>query len=568
MSPTSSLIHGPDQPPLLALSLGALLEQQERQFGDRDAIICPETSARLSYRGLNARTKQVARALVAHGVRGGDRIGIFSGNCERYVELFFAAGRIGAVTVVLNNTYTEAECLAALRHSGCRLLFTSTRLGRRDLSPFLKTLDAALHGGPTESPFLREVVLVRASGPVHVPFSPYEDFVAKGQSVPACQLEDLEKAVDCRDVCNFQFTSGTTGDPKAAMLSHYNIVNNGNLVGDRLCLTERDIICCPPPLFHCFGLVLGLLACITHGASIVFPSSTFDPVAVIYSLVNEKCTGLHGVPTMLVAVLEKYRQLEPGPIRLRTGIAAGASVPAALLEELHEEFGLHDIVVTYGMTETSPASFMSSTSDPLEAKLMTVGRPMPHTAAKVVDSDGNVVPRGTRGELCISGYLLQRGYFNNVRKTDEVMRRDSEGRMWMHTGDEAILDADDYCRITGRIKDIIIRGGENIYPVEVEERLDEHPAVSQSSVVGLNDKRYGEMVAAFLQPRPGHAQPSDAELASWVKSTLGSHKAPAKIFWMGFGGVPATFPATGSGKVKKTELAAIGNKLVGRVNKL
>jgi acyl-CoA synthetase (AMP-forming)/AMP-acid ligase II len=334
-------------------------------------------------------------------------------------------------------------------------------------------------------------------------------------------------------------------------------------------LTPADVLCCPPPLFHCFGLVLGLMAVITHGAKIVYPAEVFDAQATLRAILSEQCTAVHGVPAMFdsLLALPEAKHLQPGKdgLRLRTGIIAGAPVPRYLMELLVSKLGMREFTSSYGLTEASPTCFNAFTDDPIHVRLTTVGTIMPHAMAKIVDRDGRIVPVGTRGELCIGGYQLQAGYWNNSEKTNEVMIRDEQGVLWLHTGDEAVFDERGYCTITGRFKDIIIRGGENIYPLEIEERLVAHPAISQAIVVGLKDKHYGEVVGAFLQLDSAHGReqrPSDEEVREWVRKALGRHKAPTHVFWLGMDGVPATVPLTGSGKVRKFEMAQLGNRIL------
>ena len=332
-------------------------------------------------------------------------------------------------------------------------------------------------------------------------------------------------------------------------------------------LTPSDTLCCPPPLFHCFGLVLGLMAVLTHGAKIVYPAEVFDAPATLAALLAEHCTALHGVPAMFDALLAlpAARHLRAEDLRLRTGIVAGAPVPRYLMELMVSRLGMAEFTSSYGLTEASPTCFNAFTDDPIHTRLTTVGSLMPHAMAKIVDRDGVVVPVGCKGELCIGGYQLQAGYWNNSEKTGEVMVRDEQGVLWLHTGDEAMFDERGYCSITGRFKDIIIRGGENIYPLEIEERLVAHPAIGMAVVVGLKDSRLGEVVGAFLEVNGGHGEkqrPGVEEVREWVRRKLGKHKAPTHVFWLGVDGVPSAVPLTGSGKVRKFEMAQVGNKLL------
>ena len=448
------------------------------------------------------------------------------------------------------------------------MLFTSLDVGRKSQKTLLTKLGDVIENGSASLPDLKRVVIIRGDNPFPSTFTNYENMLEKA-SLPHTgkTVEDLTTSRDCHELCNFQFTSGTTGAPKAAMLTHHNLINNGLLIGHVMRLRQgEDIICCPPPLYHAFGLVLGLLACYTHGVTIVFPSWDFEPEAVMDSLAKERCTGLLGVPTMLVAVLQQYRQDSKrwGKLELRTGIAAGSPVPRYLMEQLQKVFGMPELVIIYGMTELSGASFITSVDDEKEEKLATVGKVIPHTLAKVIGTDGKIVPCGTRGELCMAGFGVQKGYYQNPAKTNELMIKDQDDILWVHSGDEATLDSRGYCKITGRIKDMIIRGGENIYPFEIEQRLGQHPAVAQASIVGLKDEHYGEIVASFLEQQGESLKPSDKELQEFVRETLGRYNAPRHIFWVGPKEVTKDFPKTSSGKIKKVDLRTIGNEMIGK----
>ncbi|KAK6370502.1 putative NRPS-like protein biosynthetic cluster [Lithohypha guttulata] len=534
-----SITHGPADKPLLDFKLADFLDFQCHEFGLQECLVIPWTGARWTYDFLKQESVMLAKAMAAHGIRPGDRVGIMAGNCEQYVAVFFACMRVGAILVILNNTYTMSEDTYALEFTECRMFFTTPTIGRHDNH---RLLSALAQKGRTE-----DVVILRGfSGD----FVPYISLIEKGASMDDLLLNDLNTRFSNHDVCNLQFTSGTTGHPKAAMLTHHSILNNSRFIGDRLNLTDEDVLCCPPPLFHCFGLVLGLLATITHG-----------------------------------------------------GIIAGAPVPRHLMELLVHEFGMIEFTSSYGLTEASPTCFNAYHTDGIRKKLTTVGSPMPYLHAKIVDRFGRVVLIETRGELCIAGYQLQKGYWNNQSKTDEVMIRDENGVLWLHTGDEAVMHEDGSVTITGRFKDIIIRGGENIYPLEIEERLVQHPDIERAIVVGVNHNRYGEVVACFLLRSPMSIQidsttPAsavseaiergepeaatqsilkasslssprqnsldDEQVRDWVRQTLGRHKAPAYVFWLGEGNVPADVPLTGSGKVKKYEMKKLAEKVIAR----
>ena len=396
----------------------------------------------------------------------------------------------------------------------------------------------------------------------------YKHVVEDGGSGQSLPNQDLHPS----DIVNIQFTSGTTSTPKAACLTHRSILNNGASIGDRMLLTPKDIICCPPPLFHCFGCILGYMASATHGSSIVFPSEAFDPYATLKAVQEERCTALYGVPTMFIAELELLRNgtvaSSEGFQHLRTGIAAGSSIPAELMRKLHRVLNLTELTICYGMTETSPVSAMTTTDDPLEKRIDSVGRLLPHVEAKVVDplDRRRILPVGARGELAVHGYLVMKEYWGAPERTAEVMLRDDEGKVWMHTGDEAEMDREGYVKITGRIKDLIIKGGENIHPLEVENCLMAHPGVREVSVVGLPDERYGEAVAAFVVPvgvgggdgggGGGKHELTETEVRHWVRERLSHHLVPKYVFWTD------GFPKTASGKIQKFKLKEEGMELV------
>ncbi|CAF9909855.1 MAG: hypothetical protein HETSPECPRED_009538 [Heterodermia speciosa] len=477
--------------------------------------------------------------------------------------------------VPLNPAFNAQQVIAALAHleASHLIIGIETNLPRkppRSNIPLLKQLVPNLRSPQCESeavPSLKHIIIVdNSSGGTDI--SQLEATVSykhvvgdggPGQSLPNQNL-------DPSDIVNIQFTSGTTSAPKAACLTHRSILNNGASIGDRMLLTHEDIICCPPPLFHCFGCILGYMASATHGSSIVFPSEAFDPYATLKAVQEEKCTALYGVPTMFIAELEL---LQNGTIpyegfqHLRTGIAAGSSIPAELMRKLHKVLNLTELTICYGMTETSPVSAMTTTDDPLEKRLDSVGRLLPHVEAKVVDplNRSKILPIGARGELAVHGYLVMEGYWGAPERTAEVMLRDEEGKVWMHTGDEAEMDPDGYVKITGRIKDLIIKGGENIHPLEVENCLMANPKVREVSVVGLPDERYGEAVAAFVVPGAvaggggegeGEGGLTAMEVRDWVRERLSHHLVPKYVFWTD------GFPKTASGKIQKFRLKEEG----------
>ncbi|KAF3026920.1 hypothetical protein E8E15_002018 [Penicillium rubens] len=499
--PKPSYKQGLLEPALRNWTIGDLLQRQAEQFPGNIAISCPGTSNSITYRQLNDRTKLLGKALIASGISVGDRVGIFAGNVLEYVEVALATARIGAIIVLLNTFYTTEEIKRALRFTGCSLLFITESLGKRSLLPCIDQLNEIIETQKSEFPDLRSMVLLSGQCSESSNLQSYADFFnippTGAKAASACKAAETQ--VTPETICNFQFTSGTTGMPKAVMLTHL-------------------------------------------------------------------CTGLQGVPTMFAAVLEWYRQRGTRPPPLRTGIIGGSPVSPALLRELQHEFALEDLGIAYGMTETSPLSFLSKGFEPEGThSWMEI---LPHTTAKIVDAQGTIVPIGSPGELCVSGYLLQQGYYQNPGKTSEAMRVHEDGVLWIHSGDEAIMDEQGRCRISGRIKDTIIRGGENIYPAEIEDRLNEHPAISMSAVVGIQDAKYGEAVAAFLQLKHGENPCAQAHISEWVQQTLGKHKVPTLVFHLGVDGVPGDFPKTASGKIKKVDLVAIGTQLVRGAGKL
>ncbi|KAL6230264.1 hypothetical protein BDW75DRAFT_76384 [Aspergillus navahoensis] len=564
--PPPAFVQGPSEPELWHKKLGDLIDEQEERFGDRDALIVPWQSAKLSYRQLAEQSRLVARALLGLGLQHGDCVGIMAGNCYQYIEVFLGGARIGCPVVVLNTTYTSKELKNAVRQSSCKVVFISPSIGDKNLAAHIDVLRGREPRNPS-LPELTSLVLLGHCAPNRdsgVEIQEYKAFTARGLSVflSSFVLKRAERKVQPDDVLNLQFTSGTTGSPKAAALTHVNLVNNARFVGQAMQLGPEDVICSPPPLFHCFGLVMGFLASFCHGSTIVFPAQYFDAAKVAAALIQYNATVFLGVPTMYLGVLDTLAKTKQRPRRLRKGIASGSGVSPGLMRRICDETGADQILIAYGMTETSPVTFITSMSDPEDKRTTTVGRVLPHTAAKVIDKEGHILPRGAKGELCTSGFALQKGYWRNEAKTREAMRKDEHGRLWMHTGDEALLDGEGYAQITGRIKDLIIRGGENIFPLEIEEQLMSHPAISESSVVGIKDEKYGEVVGCFLKLADDASKPSDIEVRQHVQAHLGAHKAPQHIFWLGDPGVGHDFPKTGSGKHQKHILRDIGARLV------
>ncbi|KAJ5146060.1 uncharacterized protein N7515_000624 [Penicillium bovifimosum] len=548
------------------------------EYGDRLAVVSRHQNDRVTYATLDSRSNALARGLESVGVKKGERVGVMLGNSMEYAVATYALFKIGAVLVPLNPSFNTAQVTAALGHleSSHLLISTESNLPRkkpRSNIPLIEGLVEDLHKSKIESalvPSLKQIIIVdNSEGRVDISsyksLTPYasiaSEITAHGNPLPPQNLSPDE-------IVNIQFTSGTTAMPKAACLSHRSILNNGSQIGDRMLLSPKDIVCCPPPLFHCFGCILGYMATATHGAAIVFPSESFNAHAALKAVQEEKATALYGVPTMF---LEELSMIESGEISrdgfqyLRTGIAAGSSIPAEVMKKLHRVLNLTELTICYGMTETSPVSAMTTTDDPIDKRIHSVGRLMPHVEAKIVHPENKqqVLPIEARGELAVSGYLLMKEYWADPVRTAEVMIPDETGKIWMHTGDEASMSPDGYISITGRIKDLIIRGGENIHPLEIENCLLANNAVADVSVVGVPDPRYGEAVAAFVVPRDQGPNSITAEaVQQWVREKLSSHLVPKHVFFLG---LLEPFPKTASGKIQKFKLKERAIELLAKI---
>lgn len=566
---------GPSEPALLEETIGENFARIVSQYGDRPAVISREQGRRSTYDKLDKDSNVLARGLQSLGVKKGDRVCVSLGNNIEFATLTYACFKLGAILVPLNPAFTANQIAAAFN----LLEATHLVIGSETNLPFkpprsnfsiLETLVPDLKASKIQSekiPSLSHVVLLdNSAGRIDVsPYKSLESFGVLSSDTDSSPVT-VSSPLSNNDIVNIQFTSGTTSSPKAACLSHRSILNNGQQIGDRMLLTPEDVVCCPPPLFHCFGCILGYMATATHGSAIVFPTEAFNPLATLKAVQEEKATALYGVPTMFLAELELISNGTvpyEGFQYLRTGIAAGSSVPAELMRKLHKVLNLTELTICYGMTETSPVSAMTTTDDPMEKRINTVGRLLPHVSAKVVDPlDWNrTLAVGERGELAVSGYLVMKEYWNQKEKTDEVLIRDDDGKLWMHTGDEASMDEEGYVSITGRIKDLIIRGGENIHPLEIESCLLGHEGVKDASIVGIKDERYGEIVAAFVRKHAtAEGQALDEEaVRSFVKEKLSHHLVPKYVFFVD------EYPTTASGKVQKFKLRDEGEKLVAKI---
>ncbi|KAK0733842.1 hypothetical protein B0T26DRAFT_736673 [Lasiosphaeria miniovina] len=624
-----SISYGPNEPPLLPHTIPEHFASVVSRFGDRPAVISrsPTTTrdaapdegipdaawpaARetvLTYEALDLVSNSLAHSLRSLGVKKGDRVAVGLGNCSEFAALTYAVFKLGAILVPLNPGFNANQVTAALTHLQARVLIIGTVTdlaykpcrGRSNL-PLLQAMVPDLDASSRKVhaphvPSLETVIVLdnSASHPlVSFPSSarsltPFSSLLEGGSLVPrrsahSARAVTPDSPLLAADTVNIQFTSGTTSQPKATMLSHTNILNNGALIAHRMGLAPADSIVCPPPLFHCFGSVLGYMATATTGAALLFPSPAFDPLASLKMAAHHRATGLYGVATMFVAILEILssppKDVSPASVRalpthLRKGIAAGSSVPESLMRRLYASLGLADLVICYGMTETAPVSCMTTPADPFDRRTGSVGRAMPHTAVKVVDPTDRtrVLPRGDRGELAAAGYLVMQGYWGDEARTRDVRVADPEtGTVWLYSGDEARMDEDGYVEITGRIKDLVIRAGENIHPLEIENVLFQHPLVAEASVVAVPDERYGEAVGAFVAVHRGVAV-RDGEgvgeekgkgkvltrnmVRDWVRDRLSAHLVPKHVFWCD------EFPKTASGKIQKFKLRDRARELV------
>ncbi len=540
----SSYVCGTSDVPLSYETIGEALERSVGAWPDRDALIARHQGVRWSYRELGERVDRLACGLVALGLESGDRIGIWSPNNSEWVLTQFATAKAGLTLVNINPAYRLGELEYVLQKVECKALVMADRFKSshyvgmvRELAP---EVDTGRPGelGSDRLPHLRTVIVIGdESPPGCYRFDELSEFADEGA---AKELARRRSEMRPDDPINIQFTSGTTGFPKGATLTHHNVLNSGFFTSAALHLTPEDRLCVPLPLYHCFGMVISVLGCVTHGSAIVLPSEGFDPQAVLEAIAEERCTVLHGVPTMFIAELEHPDFESYDLTSLRTGIMAGAPCPIEVMRRVMDEMHMHAVTIAYGMTETSPTSFQSDAGDSIERRVSTVGRVHPHVQVKIVDEEGRVVPRGQSGELCTRGYNVMRGYWGDEELTREAI--DEAG--WMHTGDLATLDTEGYCNIVGRVKDMIIRGGENIYPREIEEFLHQHPAIKDVAVFGVPDDRFGEQVAAWIQLREDASLTAD-EVRDHCKGQIAHFKVPAYVEFV------EEFPMTVTGKIQK-----------------
>jgi len=526
-----SYVHGASQTPLLGVTIGDFFVEAARTHHDREALVSRHQGRRFTYDELRQAVDRVGRGLVALGFEKGDRVGIWAPNRWEWVAMQFATARAGIILVNVNPAYRTSELGYALRQSGVRGLVTAPHFKGSDYLDMLAQCD------PPQS-LETVIVLDDAARPGQRTWSELE---RAGDAVAQEVLDERAAQCDPDDAINIQYTSGTTGFPKGATLSHHNLLNNGLFVGRRMRFAPEDRLCIPVPFYHCFGMVLGNLACVTHGACMVLPAESFDALSVLETVQAERCTALHGVPTMFIAELDHPRFAEFDLGTLRTGIMAGSPCPVEVMRKVVERMHMQEVTICYGMTETSPVSFQSRAEDSVERRCTTVGQVHDHVEVKIVDpATGRTLPRGEPGEFCTRGYCVMLGYWDNPEATAAAI----DQARWMHTGDLAVMDDQGYVNIVGRIKDMVIRGGENVYPREIEEFLHTHPDVAEAQVVGVPDARYGEEVCAFVRLRSGASVDGEA-LREFCRGRIAHYKVPRHVLFVD------EFPMTVTGKVQK-----------------
>ena len=542
-----SYVSGASANPLLGVTIGAQLDRTAARFPDNEALVVRHQDVRWRYRELTEKVDAFAAGLLALGLEPGDRIGIWSPNNSEWAVTQFAAAKAGLILVNINPAYRLAELEYALNKVECRALVTAEAFKSSRYIEMLRTLapelDRARPGALKAEKLPHLETVVRLGAETTAGMYNFADVPALADAAERDRLQALAGRLQFDDPINIQFTSGTTGFPKGATLSHHNILNNGYFNGVTLGLSERDRVCIPVPLYHCFGMVMGNLMSTAFGATMVYPSEAFDPLEVLRTVEAERCSVLYGVPTMFIAELDHPEFAGFDLSSLRTGTMAGSPCPIEVMRRVIGEMHMEEVTIAYGMTETSPVSFQSATDDPIERRVSTVGRVHPHVEVKVVDQQGKLVPCGETGELLTRGYSVMRGYWNDEEKTEEAI--DKAG--WMHTGDQATIDAEGYCNIVGRIKDMVIRGGENVYPREIEEFLYRHPKVQDVQVIGVPDEKYGEELCAWIKLRDGADANAD-EIKAFCKDQIAHFKVPRYVRFVD------EFPMTVTGKIQKFKM--------------
>jgi len=548
--PNQSYSRGSQDKTLLAMTIGQAFDHTVAQYPDGEALVVRHQQRRYTWRQLAESVDLHARALLALGLQTGDRLGIWAPNCAEWCISQLASAKLGVILVNINPAYRSTELEYVLKQSGCQWLVCAGSFKTSDYHAMLQELVPELAEQSIgqlnceKLADLRGVISLAASPPSG--FLPWSQLSALGTGIPPERLSARQASLHFDQAVNIQYTSGTTGFPKGATLSHHNILNNGYMVGESLGLTAQDRLVIPVPLYHCFGMVMGNLGCITHGTTMIYPNDGFDPLLSLTAVAEEHATGLYGVPTMFIAMLDHPRRGEFDLTTLRTGIMAGATCPIEVMRRVISEMHMSEVQIAYGMTETSPVSLQTGADDDLERRVTTVGRTQPQLESKIIDLAGNTVARGEIGELCTRGYSVMLGYWNNPDGTRDAI--DAAG--WMHTGDLATMDEHGYVCIAGRNKDMIIRGGENVYPRELEEFFFTHPAVADVQVIGIPDERYGEEIVAWVKFHPGHVA-NELELQTWCKGRIAHYKTPKYFKFV------EAFPMTVTGKVQKFRMREI-----------
>jgi len=542
-----SYAYGTSSQPLLGMTIGEKFDQACQQYANQEAVVSVHQNVRLSYKQLQAQVNAFACSLLQLGLEKGDRIAIWSPNCVEWTITQFAAFKAGIILVNLNPAYKSSELEYVLNKVSCKALVIASQFKSSNYQEILTKIAPEITQSTSKLvsakrlPHLKHIIKIdeEAYAGIHR----FADLLPEPTPVQLDQLQAIAADLQFDETINIQFTSGTTGNPKGTMLTHNNILNNGYFVGEAIHLTPQDRVCISVPLFHCFGMVMGNLACITHGSAMIYPSAVFNPLDTLKTIQQEKCTAAYGVPTMFIALLEHEQFDEFDLSSLRTGIMAGSPCPREIMQRVIERMHMSEITICYGMTETAPVSAQSSTSDSMERRVGTVGRVHPHLEIKIVDENGKVVPRGKLGELCVRGYSVMLGYWEDNDKTGEVI----DVAKWMHTGDIAEMDDEGFVKIKGRIKDVVIRGGENLFPKEIEDFLYTHPDVSDVQVIGLPDARYGEELCACIILHDHH-QANEEEIRKYCAEHISHNKVPRYVRFF------TEFPMTASGKAQKFKL--------------
>lgn len=535
----------------IEMTLGALMDKMAAEYADNDALVYPDRGLRLSYKQLNEKARETAKGLMALGISKGDHVAIWASNYPEWAYTLYACSKLGAILVTVNTNYKIFELEYLLRQSDARILLFSDGVKGLDYLPIVDELMPELKKLPPSAftserlPLLRRVVHLSKNGSETglAGTQTFDEMLKAGEAVPDSALDAIQQSLDPHDVINIQYTSGTTGFPKGVMLTHHNIVNNGYFIGENMKFTHKDRLCIPVPFFHCFGLVLAMMAAVTHATTMV-PVEVFSPLAVLDAIQTEKCTAVHGVPTMFIFMLDHPDFAKYDVSTLRTGIMAGSTCPVEVMRRVTNQMNMSEIVIVFGQTESSPGMTMSQTDDPIEKRVSTVGRLLPNTEGKIVNPEtGEECPPNVQGEICTRGYLLMKGYYKMPEATAAAIDEDG----WLHTGDIGMIDEDGYYIITGRIKDMIIRGGENVYPREIEELIYLHPAVKDVQVVGVPSKKFGEEICAYIVLKEG-AESNEADIKEYVAARMSRHKIPSYIIFTD------SFPMNAAGKILKYKM--------------